>query len=147
MILSNGLKIKQGTACSQKIIPLPCKREKLKTNISMKQLMLIAAIVGFAFAANAQTKDSKKDEKKSEQAQMKEHKCSDACRDGKHFYAHGEKGHTCGEDCKKMMMNKEAGMKDHKCTDACKDGQHLYAHGEKGHTCSPQCQKMMDKKM
>lgn len=30
----------------------------------MKKLMLIAVIVGFAFAANAQTKDSKKDEKK-----------------------------------------------------------------------------------
>jgi len=73
---------------------------------------------------------------------MKDHVCTSACKDGKHMYAHGEKGHACGEDCKKMM-HKDQGMKDHVCTSACKDGKHMYAHGEKGHTCGEECKKMM----
>ena len=30
---------------------------------------------------------------------LKEHVCTDACKDGNHVYAHGEKGHVCGPDC------------------------------------------------
>jgi hypothetical protein len=71
----------------------------------MKKLMLVVAIVGIAFAANAQTtkKESKKQKAKTEQMAMKDHVCTDKCKDGKHVYAHGEKGHVCGEECKKMM--------------------------------------------
>jgi hypothetical protein len=32
-----------------------------------------------------------------------EHVCTAACKDGKHMYAHGEKGHVCGPECKKSM--------------------------------------------
>lgn len=64
-----------------------------------------------------------------------EHKCSDMCKEGNHTYAHGEKGHTCGDAC----MN----MGEHKCADMCKDGNHTYAHGEKGHTCSDACKTTM----
>lgn len=41
-------------------------------------------------------------ETKSEKMAMKEHVCTSACKDGKHVYAHGEKGHVCGPECKKM---------------------------------------------
>ncbi|MBK6546659.1 MAG: hypothetical protein WAR77_12195 [Saprospiraceae bacterium] len=34
-------------------------------------------------------------------SQLKEHKCTKACRTGKHSYAHGEKGHTCTEACRR----------------------------------------------
>lgn len=34
-------------------------------------------------------------------ASLKEHVCTDKCKDGACFYAHGEKGHTCTEECKK----------------------------------------------
>jgi hypothetical protein len=41
--------------------------------------------------------------KKMADMNTKEHVCAASCKDGKHVYAHGEKGHTCGADCKKMM--------------------------------------------
>lgn len=31
---------------------------------------------------------------------FKDHVCTDACKNGNHVYAHGEKGHTCTEACK-----------------------------------------------
>lgn len=37
---------------------------------------------------------------------LKEHKCTKACTKDKHAYAHGEKGHVCGDACKKMMEKK-----------------------------------------
>ncbi len=39
---------------------------------------------------------------------MKEHKCTKACKDGKHVYAHGEKGHVCTDACKKMEKKAKA---------------------------------------
>ncbi|MEN9684347.1 MAG: hypothetical protein RLZZ28_133 [Bacteroidota bacterium] len=41
-------------------------------------------------------------DKKNEKTAEKEHKCTKACTKEKHAYVHGEKGHTCGESCKKM---------------------------------------------
>lgn len=41
--------------------------------------------------------------KKATVAAAKEHSCTAECKGGKHAYAHGEKGHTCGDACKKMM--------------------------------------------
>ncbi|MBK6859170.1 MAG: hypothetical protein IPK91_12245 [Saprospiraceae bacterium] len=41
---------------------------------------------------------------------MKDHVCTVACKDGAHVYAHGEKGHTCGEACKKMKSAKSTKM-------------------------------------
>ena len=82
----------------------------------MKKLMLIAAIATFSFAANAQSSEKKstKAKAKTEQMAMKDHVCTASCKDGKHMYAHGEKGHVCGEECKKMKMNKEADKKEMK---------------------------------
>jgi hypothetical protein len=34
-----------------------------------------------------------------EHAAMKEHACTDACKDGAHAYACGERGHACSEAC------------------------------------------------
>lgn len=34
-------------------------------------------------------------------SEPKEHVCTAACKDGKHAYAHGEKGHTCTAACHK----------------------------------------------
>lgn len=70
-------------------------------------------------------------------ASLKEHVCTDKCKDGAHLYAHGEKGHGCTEEC----MKKEGAMNDHKCTDNCKEGACVYAHGEKGHACTGECKK------
>ncbi|MBP6313417.1 MAG: ester cyclase [Flavobacteriales bacterium] len=39
-------------------------------------------------------------------AMDKEHVCSDKCKGDKHLYAHGEKGHECAEECKKVMESK-----------------------------------------
>lgn len=76
----------------------------------MKKLMLVLAISGLAFAGNAQNdkKETKKETAKTEKSakpemKMKEHVCTDACKDGKHMYAHGEKGHVCTDACKKKM--------------------------------------------
>jgi len=34
---------------------------------------------------------------------MKDHTCTEACKEGAHVYAHGEKGHACASaDCGKM---------------------------------------------
>ena len=47
--------------------------------------------------------DSKMDkmDKMDDKMAMKDHKCTKACKDSKHVYAHGEKGHVCGDACKK----------------------------------------------
>ena len=105
--------------------------------------MMIAVIVGISFAANAQVskQEDKKEKTEMKQAKLKDHVCTAACKEGKHVYAHGEKGHVCGDDCKKAMK-KDAALKDHVCTAACKNGTHVYAHGEKGHVCGPACGKM-----
>jgi hypothetical protein len=36
----------------------------------------------------------------------KEHACTKACVGDKHVYAHGEKGHVCGEECMRMREKK-----------------------------------------
>ncbi|MFI5148236.1 MAG: hypothetical protein ACHQRM_00770 [Bacteroidia bacterium] len=97
----------------------------------MKKLMFVLSVLFMSVMAHAQT------DGKSKMA-MKDHSCTAACKDGKHMYAHGEKGHTCGKECKSMGST----MKEHTCTPACKDGKHMYAHGEKGHTCTADCKKM-----
>lgn len=37
----------------------------------------------------------------TEKKDQKEHKCNEKCRTTKHNLLHGEKGHTCAEECKK----------------------------------------------
>ncbi len=65
-------------------------------------IVAIALIMGVTVSAHAQTAP-KKEKAKKETVKMKEHVCTSACKDGSHVYAHGEKGHTCGEECKKKM--------------------------------------------
>ena len=55
-------------------------------------LVLFAALSSPAFAGHGHKK-----------MKMKEHVCTAACKDGKHMYAHGEKGHVCTDTCKKAM--------------------------------------------
>ncbi len=38
-------------------------------------------------------------------AVLKDHVCTDACKEGSHVYAHGEKGHTCTDACKNKSTN------------------------------------------
>jgi len=47
---------------------------------------------------------------------MKDHVCTVACKDGAHVYAHGEKGHVCGDACKKMKSAKSTKMAPKKTT-------------------------------
>ncbi len=56
-------------------------------------LLIAVSIANFSYAQ----------EKQENKMELKEHKCTDACKNGKHMYAHGEKGHVCGKACKKMM--------------------------------------------
>lgn len=89
----------------------------------MKKVFLVVALAGFVFAANAQVaqKDSKqkKGKAKTEQMVMKDHVCTAACKDGKHMYAHGEKGHVCSEACNMDMKHAKHGQKGHVCTADC----------------------------
>ncbi|MCB9169854.1 MAG: hypothetical protein H6594_05805 [Flavobacteriales bacterium] len=111
----------------------------------MKRALIIAALLVGTTSIRAQEGASSKD-KEAMQAPLKEHVCTDACKQaGHHVYAHGEKGHVCSEEC--MKMHGEEGMREHVCTDACKKaGHHVYAHGEKGHVCSEECMKMHQEK-
>ena len=69
----------------------------------MKKVLVLAAFATFSMATFAQQKmaDSKMEKK---EMKMKEHVCSKECKDGNHSYAHGEKGHTCADACKKTKM-------------------------------------------
>jgi hypothetical protein len=51
------------------------------------------------FFIRSTKQNGKKDMK---EMKMKEHVCTKACANGKHVYAHGEKGHVCTDACKKM---------------------------------------------
>lgn len=66
----------------------------------MRKVKQIATALLLAVAT---TNVSYAQEKQDTKMEMKEHKCTGACKDGKHVYAHGEKGHVCGRACKKMM--------------------------------------------
>lgn len=73
----------------------------------MKILKTIAATVLLAafFAGPVMSQDKQNSKKETT---LKAHKCTPACKDGKHVYAHGEKGHKCGDACKKMMEKAKA---------------------------------------
>lgn len=106
-------------------------------------LTLLGAILCFgAIQAQTQKPSSTSTESLRVEKDMNSnpHVCIVGCKDGKHIYAHGEKGHKCGAACMKTM-SKNRSMKAHVCTDACKDGKHIYAHGEKGHNCTAACKR------
>ncbi len=119
-------------------------------------LLMMVVLLGISVSVNAQTSSIKMKKEKHKVA-LKEHVCTDACHTAGHcMYAHGEKGHECTEECKKMDMKKmdmkkmktdgmemkKMGLKDHVCTDACHNAGHcVFAHGEKGHECGDECKK------
>lgn len=71
----------------------------------MKKLFFSAAIVAMFSVLNAQTaQTTSTPAKKMDKPALKEHVCTAACKDGKHVYAHGEKGHVCTDACKKKTM-------------------------------------------
>ena len=98
-------------------------------------IAMIALCIGTVTAQKTSTQEAMP---ATEHTATADHVCTAACMDGKHAYAHGEKGHACSSDCMKMH-GEDAAMKEHVCTDACKDGKHAYACGEKGHTCNADC--------
>jgi hypothetical protein len=60
----------------------------------MKQLLMAVAIMGgLSFTTLAANNDTN--------TKPKKHHCTAACTNGKHVYAHGEKGHVCTDACKK----------------------------------------------
>jgi septal ring-binding cell division protein DamX len=131
-----------------KLAATVCLKSNFINNLKikkMKQVILAVAIfIGISVSANAQT-SSNKETKEEQKMELKDHKCTEACHTSGHcVLAHGEKGHTCTVDCKKMETNSsQAEMKEHVCTEACKNGQHMYVHGETGHTCGETCKKKM----
>ncbi len=61
--------------------------------------MAAAFIMAMTFNAPAMAQNMEK----ASHMKMKKHVCTAACKDGKHVYAHGEKGHVCTAECKKAM--------------------------------------------
>ena len=118
----------------------------------MKKLLFAFAALLLAGGMSAQDVQSKSSTTSVAKVTMeKAHVCTDACKDGKHAYACGEKGHTCSKEC--MAKHAEKGheghghaMKEHVCTDACTKEKHAYACGEKGHSCSAECHKKHEMK-
>ena len=106
----------------------------------MKNLFLLLTLVAFGLTASAQTSTT-------ETSDLKDHQCTTKCNSEGHFYAHGEKDHTCGDDCMKMMKAKtdKETLIAHVCTSKCSSSGHSYAHGEKGHVCGDACKDMMKK--
>jgi hypothetical protein len=74
---------------------------KIETRKNMRTVKHIAAaiLIAVSVAGQSYAQDAKQDTK----MELKEHKCTSACKNGKHVYAHGEKGHVCTKECKKMM--------------------------------------------
>ncbi len=59
----------------------------------MKHLIMsVALLASVSLGVAAQIKSTEK---------PKKHHCTAACTNGKHVYAHGEKGHVCTDACKK----------------------------------------------
>jgi hypothetical protein len=77
----------------------------------MRKIFVIIVIAAFTIGLNAQEKkachaDSAKAKKETADTckmkkELKEHKCTSECKDGKHVYVCGEKGHVCSDACKK----------------------------------------------
>ena len=65
-------------------------------NLKKMSLVLLFTVVG-ALSINAQEKQK-----------LKKHVCTEMChKDGKCVFVHGEKGHKCDENCKKIAVKTE----------------------------------------
>ncbi|MBL0127883.1 MAG: hypothetical protein IPP83_10605 [Flavobacteriales bacterium] len=87
----------------------------------MKTLMMIPAMLMFLGTTQAQDRTTPPAKEKPAATStttgtvelLKEHTCTAACVDGKHMYAHGEKGHACTEECMKMHHAAATGHEGH----------------------------------
>jgi hypothetical protein len=72
----------------------------------MKKLFLSALVIGMFSILNAQTAQTSMapTQQPANKNMLKDHVCTAACKNGKHVYAHGEKGHVCTDACKKKTM-------------------------------------------
>ena len=71
----------------------------------MKQFIFAAlfiSLVSVSFAQDKTPATPKKAKTTKTTMKLKDHVCTDACKDGNHVYKHGEKGHVCTAACKKM---------------------------------------------
>lgn len=75
----------------------------MKTMKTLATCLLMTCFLSTAALAQDKKMDSKMDAQKET---LKDHKCTKACTKDKHAYTHGEKGHVCGDACKKMMDKK-----------------------------------------
>ncbi|MCB0786282.1 MAG: hypothetical protein KDC02_19005 [Flavobacteriales bacterium] len=120
----------------------------------MKHLLIAVAACLLAGGVTAQDAQQKESAAKATSATMeKTHACNEHCKDGRHAYMHGEKGHECTKECMAMHADKAHdghghATKEHVCSEACTKEKHAYACGEKGHVCSAEChkQEMKEKK-
>jgi preprotein translocase subunit YajC len=60
-----------------------------------KIVLLVVLILGVVFSGISQEKQKIKKTK---------HVCTEMCKDGKHVYKHGEKGHKCTKECHAEKM-------------------------------------------
>lgn len=65
----------------------------------MKKMVFVWLVL--AWVAAAQAGQGNPNQTVKGQTELKEHKCNEKCKKGKHFYKHGEKGHMCTAECKK----------------------------------------------
>ncbi len=66
---------------------------------TVKTFAAMLLLTGFLSTTAFAQKDIKKEV-------LKEHKCTGACKKEVHAYVHGEKGHVCGDACKKAADKK-----------------------------------------
>ncbi len=83
----------------------------------MKKISLLIVATAFSFAVKAQegttshsgaTGSAGVTSTSGTNPNTAAHVCTAACKDGKHVYAHGEKGHVCTDACKKAKPKKDA---------------------------------------
>ena len=60
-----------------------------------KIVLLVVMILGVAFSGISQ---------ETQNAKTTKHVCTEMCKDGKHVYKHGEKGHKCTKECQAKKM-------------------------------------------
>ncbi|MEY4874922.1 MAG: hypothetical protein RI955_1787 [Bacteroidota bacterium] len=71
----------------------------------MKKILMVVALATFTMGA-VNAKGNMGDKKMEKKMAMKEHVCNKECTKDKCNMKHGEKGHTCTAECKKMMDKK-----------------------------------------
>lgn len=74
------------------------------------KIMVAAILIAASFNAPVMAQDKQKTDNKSATTapapKLKEHKCNANCTAAGHSYVHGEKGHVCTAECKKMTTKK-----------------------------------------